>query len=147
MFLTFPNASTGQPVYSIWQGNVRTSSSPYGPWRDGGGTCGGNAAPVYRQGVFYCVSQHTLQMTSSTNLTLRHPFAPFSDINITLTNGSSVSYAAYLPNIEDPYFWIDQRDNWHIINHRYGARFQTGFCTRGCHWILPTHVRLNRKCV
>ena len=28
-------------------------------------------------------------------------------------------YARLLPNVEDPFMWIDKRGNWHIINHRF----------------------------
>jgi hypothetical protein len=48
------------------------------------------------------------------------PWTKLSDINVTAPNGSgSVQYAQLLPNIEDPFLWVDKRSNFHIINHRY----------------------------
>lgn len=99
--LTFRNSSTGRIVYSLWNGGIRVADSPYGPWSSlpGRGGCGGNPAPWrHPNGTFFCVSQHTLELTSADDL--GEAFVKVSDINITLANGTSVLYAKALPNIE-----------------------------------------------
>ena len=53
--------------------------------------CGGNAAPVTKDGVFYCTNQHTLEVLTAPKLGA--PFVHFSDINITLPNGTTVRYS------------------------------------------------------
>ena len=100
--LTFPNASTGKPVYTLWNGNIRAADTPFGPWRDVGNDCGGNAAPVYHNGVFFCTSQHTTEVFTTTDLNVKR-WTKYSDVNVTLANGSSVPYARALPNVEDPF--------------------------------------------
>ena len=82
----------------------------------GGGTCGGNAAPVFHNNTFFCVSQHTLELVSVS--TLGDRWGHYSDINITLANGDTASYASQFQNVEDPYLWVDTRNNFHILNHR-----------------------------
>lgn len=115
--LAFLNATTGQTVYTLWDGGVLAADSPLGPWRTYGRGCGGNPAPAYFNGTFYCTSQHTLEISSQS--TVSGAWSKLSDINVTLKNGSRVPYAKALPNVEDPFLWIDKRGNFHIINHRY----------------------------
>ena len=36
-------------------------------------------------------------------------------------------YARALPNVEDPFMWVDKRGNFHIVNHRYNTS-EFGHC-------------------
>eukprot|EP00041_Stephanoeca_diplocostata_P028702 m.827940 g.827940 ORF g.827940 m.827940 type:complete len:256 (+) comp23419_c1_seq7:773-1540(+) len=120
-FLVYNKTTTGETQYTLWNGNIRTSDSPYGPWTviPGRGDCGTNRAPVFHNGVFYCTSQRTTQVYTTTKL--GDAWETYSDINVTLANGTSVSYASQFETVEDPFLWIDARGNWHIINHRYNT--------------------------
>ena len=120
--LAFPTNSSGgdATAYTLWDGGVQLASAPGGPWSPITGVrtgCDGNAAPAWHKGRFYCTSQHTLAVRTAAALgaTWEH----LSDVNITLANGSNVPYARYLPNVEDPFLWVDKRGSFHIINHRY----------------------------
>lgn len=58
--VVYKNVTTGATVYSIWIGGVvRVSSSPDGPFTDGGRYPGGNPAPLFHNGAFYTTSQGT----------------------------------------------------------------------------------------
>ena len=120
-FLTYVNSTTGKPMYSLWDGTIRVAETPamhnFASVGHAGG-CGGNPAPARaKNGTFYCVSQHTKELTSAANLGER--WTHVSDINLTLSNGSSVSYASTFKNVEDPFLWIDRSGSFHILNHRY----------------------------
>jgi hypothetical protein len=125
--LTIKNSTDGNPLYTLWDGGVLASESPDGPWTNIGGGCGGNPAPAFKDGVFYCTSQHTTELTSTSNL--KSKFTKVSDINVTLANGTSLPYGKALPNVEDPFLWIDKRGNFHIINHRFDTAEKTKLVT------------------
>lgn len=130
--LAFPNRSssdgvssggTNATVFTLWDGAVMRADTPGGPWSPipGHGVgCGGNPAPAFdtRTGAFYCTNQHTLEIFTTPALG-EAPWTHLSDVNLTLANGSNVPYARYLPNVEDPFLWVDRRGSFHIINHRY----------------------------
>jgi hypothetical protein len=113
-FLVFNGSQSGKTVYSLWDGGVRTSDSPDGPWSkvSGRNPCGANPAPATHKGEFFCTSQHTKQIYHAP--ALEGPWTTISDINITAANGSSVSYASAFPNVEDPFLFIDKRGNFHV---------------------------------
>ena len=128
-FLTYTNSTTKKPTYSLWDGDIRIADSPAmhnftSLGRHQGG-CGGNPAPARaKNGTFYCVSQHTRELVSATKL---GEWSYVSDINLTLSNGSTVSYASAFANVEDPFLWIDLRGNFHILNHRF-VQSETTHC-------------------
>eukprot|EP01048_Picozoa_sp_COSAG05_P008652 COSAG05_NODE_669_length_7998_cov_24.003671_7_plen_244_part_00 len=105
-FLVFNDSQTGNTMYSLWDGGVRLSDSPDGPWSKVNyshrgpfsNPCGGNPAPATHGGEFFCTSQHTKQIYHAP--ALEGPWTTLSDINITAANGSSVSYASAFPNVE-----------------------------------------------
>jgi hypothetical protein len=119
--LAFPAADgSGRTMYTLWEGGILPSWSPAGPWNASiGSTCGGNSAPAYHNGSFYCVSQHTLQLVSRPALGGAGGWETVSDINITDSSGASVRYADAVANVEDPFLWVDSRGSFHIINHRF----------------------------
>jgi len=121
-FLTYKDDTTGLPVYSLWDGNIRIADSPalrnFTALGKHEGGCGGNPAPARaKNGTFYCTSQHTKELFSAAKL--GDHWNKVSDINLTLSNGSSLSYASTFPAVEDPFLWVDLRGNFHILNHRY----------------------------
>jgi hypothetical protein len=111
--LVFKDGS-GSKVYSLWVGSaIWTASTPYGPFKKMAGATypGGNPAPIYHNGAFYLTNQGTTEVWTTPHL----------------AGGSWVKHAtigrpAPLPiqyHTEDPYMWVDKRQNWHIINHAY----------------------------
>jgi hypothetical protein len=78
---------------------------------DGGG-CGTNGAPAYYNDTFYCVSQHTTEIVTTT--TLGGKWKKLADINVSTSNAANIPYARLMPNIEDPFLWIDKRGNFHV---------------------------------
>jgi len=123
---------TGALKFTLWLGGkVYVSASPDGPWTPSGATYpGGNPAPVYTKGAWYLTNQATAQVWTSPRL------------GAAWTVFANLSHAA-LPNIdyhvEDPFFWIDGRGNWHIINHAY-SNMQYNACATSdvsAHWFSP----------
>ena len=122
MFLTYNDSQTGKTRYTLWNGGIREAQPPFINWTNvpaphGGGDCGTNGAPAYHNGTFYCVSQHTTEIVSTP--TLGGKWTKLADINVTTSTVNNTPYAKLMPNIEDPYLWIDRRGNFHVINHRY----------------------------
>ena len=117
-FLTYPNTTTGEPVYSIWAGgSIVSSDSLDGPFLHDskyGGLI--NPAPIYFKGTFYLAQQSTRSILSSP--AVGGPWTLFSNI----THSPAQGYV-----VEDPFMWIDSRSNWHIINHAYNLS-QSGNC-------------------
>lgn len=128
-FLTYQDKKTQKTQYTLWNGGIRTANSPAMhnfTQLPGRGGCGSNPAPATsRNGTFYCTSQHTHELYTTDQL--GQGWTKLSDINITLSNGTSVSYASQYPNVEDPFLWIDLNGNFHIINHRFDQN-QTSSC-------------------
>jgi hypothetical protein len=112
-FLAFPNASnTNQTLYSLWErGSLWLSSSLYGPFEKQSGYNVINPAPIYHDGNFYLTSQATLSIETSKNY--NGPWTFYANI----THPWPDAERPY--NVEDPFMWIDKRNNWHIINHAY----------------------------
>jgi hypothetical protein len=99
-FLVF-NDSEGVTKFTLWNGGVRVSDSPDGPWTSlpGRNPCGLNPAPAHHQGVFYCTSQHTRQIYSAPNIS--GAWTKLADINISSnTAGGNVAYADMMPAVE-----------------------------------------------
>jgi hypothetical protein len=110
--VVYPNATTGNPVYSLWvSGKIQVANSPDGPFTElpnsnYGGIVGGNPAPLYHDGAFYSTSQGT--STVWTTPSLSQPWTVHATISVPWTTRGTR---------EDPFMWIDKRGNWHIINH------------------------------
>jgi hypothetical protein len=128
-FVVFEDPSTKKTVYSLWVGGATwTAGSADGPFTklEGANPGGGNPAPVYYKGAFYATSQKTTEI--QVKPTLDSPWKKFADI----------SHANVPENwmIEDPFMWIDKRDNWHIINHAYNnyEYAQCGNSTASAHF-------------
>jgi hypothetical protein len=122
MFLAYNDSQTGKTRYTLWNGGIREAQPPFINWTNvpaphGGGDCGTNGAPAYRNGRFYCVSQHTTEIVSTP--VLGGKWTKLADINVSTSTVKNIPYAKLMPNIEDPYLWIDKRGNFHVINHRY----------------------------
>eukprot|EP00038_Savillea_parva_P026288 m.52918 g.52918 ORF g.52918 m.52918 type:complete len:394 (+) comp7413_c0_seq1:3-1184(+) len=111
--LVFPNKTTGKTVYSIWiGGRVHVADSPYGPFEDYGYRYeGGNPAPVYHKGAFYATNQGTEEILMTPEL--GQPWTQYGTMNHSLLPNTTYYH------VEDPFLWVDKRDNWHIINHAY----------------------------
>ena len=99
--LTYVDKTTGKTVYTLWDGGIRASTSPDGPWDElpGRNPCGLNPAPAYHNGTFYCTSQHTTEIFSSQQINTG--WTKLSDINITTTGGKSVGYAQVVKSVEE----------------------------------------------
>ena len=124
--LVYNDASKGGVlVYSLWIGGaVLTSTTPYGPFIriPSFSYPGGNPAPIYHNGVFYMTNQATEVIYSTSGLFSGSTWSFYSNISHTMLP-QDVEY-----HVEDPYMWIDQRGNWHIINHAY-SNYQYESCS------------------
>lgn len=140
--LAFPDPETGRTLYTLWTGGILPSWGPAGPWNVSlGHGCGGNNAPAFYNGTFFCVSQHTTELMSASRL--GDQWSKTSDINVTLANGSNVRYADVMPAVEDPFLWVDRRGSFHIINHRYNNAEESncGRSTVSAHVFSPDGIR------
>lgn len=149
-FLKYPNASSSSNdsmVYSIWlKGKIHVADSAAGPFRLLEGVTypdapNANPAPIYHNGAFYVTTQHTTTIWSRPTL-LPSPDRPESESDrddpeagweVFATISQEDVPAGVTP--EDPFMWIDSRNNWHIINHAYDTN-QTTECARSA---LSTH--------
>jgi hypothetical protein len=114
-FLAYPDPTTGATVYSLWvDGVVHVSSSLYGPFAvvKNFSYPSVNPAPIYHQGTFYMTNQHTLQILTSPTVAPGAVWEVYSNITSALPTP-----APY--HIEDPFLYVDSRENWHVLNHAY----------------------------
>jgi hypothetical protein len=114
-FLAFKNESSGRMVYSLWDSSaVKVSDSLDGPFSKVEGfsyPSGPNAAPVWHGGAFYMTNQRTGEVWTTSALAAGQSW--------TLVANISHSGLKTNTHAEDPFMWIDKRNNWHIINHAY----------------------------
>ena len=112
--LVFPNATTGEPVYSIWiGGDILTAADPGGPFVATfkyPGADGGNPAPAFHNGAFFLTDQSTTQVHTTPSLT--QPWTLFSTIPHPRGMGCTT---------EDPNLFFDRRGNMHVIGHCYNT--------------------------
>jgi len=102
-------------VYTLWiGGKIRVASSLDGPWEEPTGATypGGNPAPFWhaQHKAFYMVNQGTTDVWTTPRI--GEPWTKYASINHSVITGVGEQY-----HVEDPFMWLDQRDNWHIINH------------------------------
>ena len=109
--LIFPNATSGEPVYSLWVkgGDILVSSSAFRPFVVSNYSSAPNTvnvAPLYNNGNFYMfdVSIRAIWMTPS----LDKPWVKLGEIS-----HANTSYA-----VEDAFLYADLCGNFHI-NHAY----------------------------
>jgi len=116
--LVFPNASTGEMVYSLWIGSeIFVAADPAGPFvQYARNPLPGNTATAYWQGKLYAMNQGN-QILSATSLS--GPWASFS----TISHPPGMPYT-----VEDPFMYVDTRGNFHVINHAYNTA-QRSNCT------------------
>jgi hypothetical protein len=123
--VVFPDASKGGSLmYSLWiGGSVLLSDSPYGPFTKipSFSYPGGNPAPIFYKGAFFMTNQPTLQIFTTPSLTSGGTWSLYSNIS-----HASLPQDEY--HVEDPFLWVDKRENWHIINHAY-SNYQYDNCT------------------
>jgi hypothetical protein len=114
-FLAFPNAS-GATVYSLWVGGeVLVADSLQGPFVKSARYDAINPSPVFHEGSFYLVTQHTLQVLTAP--AIGGPWTVYANISHPSTMQSTV---------EDPFFYVDPRGRFHIVNHAYNTSEITG---------------------
>ena len=138
--LVFPGEG-GQLVYSLWLGGeVLLSQSPDGPFTaiHNFSYPGGNPAPVYHHGEFFMTNQATEQLWTTPAL------AP-GGIWVVFANISHASLPADQYHVEDPFLWVDKRDNWHIVNHAYSNLQFTacGSSVASAHFFSPDGLSWN----
>ena len=116
--LVFPNATSGELVYSLWiGGDILLSSTAAGPYvKAYANPQPSNTAPAYYKGAFYVTDQGTTSLLTATSLA--GPWTTFSAIT-----RPSLPYT-----VEDPFLYFDSRGNIHVINHAYNTA-QTANCT------------------
>lgn len=116
--LVFPNASTGEMVYSLWiGGDILVAADPAGPFVSyARNPLPGNTATAYYKGNLYAMNQGNKIQTATS---LAGPWTPFS----TITHPAGMPYT-----VEDPYMWFDNAGNIHVINHAYNTGQRTN-CT------------------
>lgn len=113
--LVFVDPATGKRVVSVWAGGrVLVADTAAGPFVqiDRFGYVGGNPAPTYHDGAFYMTNQFTLQVFTTPRLAPGGVWAVYANI-------SHEALPANDYHVEDPFLWVDSRNNWHIINHAY----------------------------
>lgn len=113
--VAFVDAVTGKKVYSLWVGGeVHVADSPASPFVTVAGFSypGGNPAPIYYQGAWYLTNQKTLQIFTTPRLAAGARWTVFANIS-----HAELSTDQYF--VEDPFMFVDQSGNWHIINHAY----------------------------
>lgn len=103
-------------VHTIWTvPAIYTSRHIDGPYTPAGKIpdSHGNPAPFYHAGRWYLTGQKTTTIWTAANIgdewLVHGNVTPVTDIG----------------NREDPFFWIDARGNWHVINHVYDVVTQT----------------------
>ena len=110
--VTYVDPADNKTKYTLWQGNVLQSETPDGPWVEVMKSYpGGNPAPVFHNNAWYFTSQRTKEVSTTPKLCMDATcvwttFATIDHSNV--TSGTTP---------EDPFMWIDKRENWHIINH------------------------------
>ena len=116
--LVFPDATTGDLVYTLWIGNdILVASSVAGPYtKTYSNPAPSNSAPAFWKGTFYVTDQDTSRVLSATSL--KGPWTTFS----TITH-PSMPYT-----VEDPFMYFNARGEIHIINHAYNTGQRTN-CT------------------
>lgn len=110
-FLVFHDTA-GDMKYSLWtKGMVQVADTPNGPFEfvRNSKSPEANPAPIWHEGAFYLSCQHTRRIWTTKEL--GKPWVVHANIS-----NASVP-AGMVP--EDPFMWIDKRNNWHIINHAY----------------------------
>jgi len=114
-FLTYKDVDTAKTVYSLWiGGRVWLADSLYGNFTDSGFQYpGGNPAPIYHKGVFYMTNQKTFSIFATEKIGAGATWEVYS--NVSHDNVPAGMHP------EDPFMWIDSRDNWHVINHAYNT--------------------------
>lgn len=122
----------GKLQYTLWiGGKVLQAESADGPFNEieGFSYPGGNPAPIYKDGAFYMTNQGTTQIFTIPKL--EGTWSVFSNINHT-----QIPEPAEYYHTEDPFMWIDQNGNWHIINHAYrnDEYLHCGNSTVSAHW-------------
>jgi hypothetical protein len=124
--LVYNDASRGgMLVYSLWiGGGVLISTTPYGPFTriPSFSYPGGNPAPIYHKGFFFMTNQATTEIYMTSGLFSGSTWSVYSNISHTMLP-QDIDY-----HVEDPYMWIDKRNNWHIINHAY-SNYQYDSCS------------------
>ena len=134
-FLSFRNASGS--YHTIWDESfgVKIATSLDGPFLKVGGFAlpspkQPNPAPIYHDNAFFLVTQHTKSVWTTPSLA---PGAVWT-LHGNISQGNTT-----LPtnvHVEDPFMWIDKRNNWHIINHAYDTtqHAQCGTSTVSAHF-------------
>jgi len=115
-FVTYIDPDTQKTVYSLWiGGNVWLADSLYGKFTQlpGFKYVGGNPAPIYYKGSFYMTNQKTFAIYVTEKLVAGAKWDVYA--NVSHTNVPSGMHP------EDPFMWIDSRNNWHVINHAYNT--------------------------
>jgi hypothetical protein len=115
-FIVF-NKSASERIFSLWGGGkVYLADSIEGPFVEVPrfSLPGGNAAPIYYKGAFYTTTQFTTQIWRTDSLSPDKTWSVYANISHKQPN-----FPVYDYHVEDPFLWVDQRGNWHIINHAY----------------------------
>jgi len=98
----------GKTMYAVFTGGIQLSDSVDGPWTATGKGPGGNPAPIFHKGVWYATSQSTKEIvTLGPGGKLGGKWTKFADITPKLSHGTQ----------EDPFMYIDKKDNWHVIKY------------------------------
>ena len=130
--VTYVDPADGKTKYTLWQGAVQQSESPNGPWVEVMKRYpGGNPAPVFHKGAWYFTSQSTTEVMTTPTLSMNSTWALWGKVDhANVTSGTRP---------EDPFMWIDKRDNWHIVNHAYntGQFTNCGSSTLSTHFFSP----------
>ena len=115
-FVTFQDPDTNATTFSLWSGQasglqIYVSDDINGIFVPVNGSMGGfsNVAPLYYNGKWYATDQGTRKIRTTPKL--GDPWTLYSEIHATFKG-------AYQ---EDPFMWVDKRNNWHIINHAYNT--------------------------
>ena len=125
--VTYTDPITKTIKYSLWVGgNIYVSDSINGPFSNIGKGPGSNPAPIFHNNVWYATTQSSQAILTTTKL--GDPWIHYADIASTARLDHGVQ--------EDPFLYIDKRNNWHIINHAYDTT-QTDHCENS---ILSAHM-------
>ena len=118
--MAYNDPKTDKPVYTLWlRTNLYSSASPAGPFtiidsnlpKD----CSINASPIYYKGLFYCTGSKGVAIWTT------------PELGQTWTNYANITK---ITGGEDPFLWVDTRDNWHMLYHAAGGGLTTN-CGNG----------------